>query len=487
MMYRSIGLSSGLFILISSMGVGAQPCPPVNPEPCPAGSQHCVEGRAFGTCLTLLGSELTSVRTADTSVRSATAPNGFSEATSSAALSVPGVAEVASSASETSGNADPNTQGNTSSVMSAAGDAVVAVVPATDTSPEDPAGAAVLEVATSTTTATVSCTAAPTGTAHIDVLSIAGTPVSIPGDLSPNTTILSPALPLLILNEQIVGETSITVNAVHAKVLTNAELVELIVSSASGAAINCPTGGGECDPETECCPGEEDCCPLNDPTCDSHCLESSIKSSELVDDADGNGEIGPGDRVKFTIEAKNGCEGAVPGASVIDRVPDEITVDLSTVAVDGETVEGAALEACPEGATFEDCESEASSQCLIVDIGDVEQDVPVKVTFEATIDPEAVVDCDGFVEGQTCNTAIIGNDVARVERSTLVDLGRAGGGEDCPGESPPAGISGDLLATTGSGGCAVSPNGAAGGRESWPALLLMALLALRRVRRKGSR
>jgi hypothetical protein len=118
----------------------------------PAAAQLTVEGRAYGTSVSVLGTGVELLTTADTGTQSATAPGSFDEAAEGSSVDATPVADVLSSGSTTSGTADDAAEDNDSQVSSEAGDQAVVLLPG-----QAPGGAAVLEVVTTGATVDIHC------------------------------------------------------------------------------------------------------------------------------------------------------------------------------------------------------------------------------------------------------------------------------------------------------------------------------------------
>jgi uncharacterized repeat protein (TIGR01451 family) len=420
----------------------------------PAAGQINIEGRAVGTSAQLLGTDVPPLRTADTGPQTATAPGSFTAEQAGATIPAAPLAEVASSASSTEGEADAATQNNGTFVESIAGDVVARVLPGAA-----PEGADVIAVATTGTTLTLACDDDQFGTENgilvesgLELLNIAGNPVISEAGPIPQGTVLSipVELGIVILNEQIVEQVGrgarVTVNAFRAQLVQDAEVLNLTLSSASGGILDVP---------------EDVECDLFPPPP----LSNSLKLGELLEDADDDGEAGPGDTLLFTLRAENSGDAALTNVRVVDRVPSEVDVDETSILLDGEAIE-ATIGPCPTDVNFERCQDEESSECLTATIAELAPGEVREITFEALIE-EAAEDDD--LGGETCNTAIFGD----VERNVIVDLGPIGFDE------PP--ISPDILQTTGSGGCAVRSAGRGSGLDFWPVLMLIGLVSLRRI------
>ena len=414
-----------------------------------AHAELSVEGRAVGSALTVLGTDVEILRTGDTGTRTSTAPGGFDHSVSGATLEVPGVARVVTSAARTTGEADDAREDNLSFVTTTVGNSAAVVLP------DDPLP--VLDSVVSGSEMELTCDGA-SGSSRLELLYVAGTPVlTAPGEVPANTTILSPDLPLVTLNEQrlevdpVSRTASFTVNALHADFAADLDLAELVLASASGAIRDVPA---------------DVACPIVEPP---FSLLNSRKIAEHAHDADGDGLVEAGDRLRYRIVVESSGSEAAPSVRVVDRLPREIDVDPDSVTAGGEPVPGAVGD-CPADARFDLCRNEPSEECLIVNVGDVTPGAEnaVEVVFEAVVRNEAI---GAGGEGETCNTVLVGP----IERQALVDLGDPGFDE------PP--LNPDPLLTTGSGGCAIGgPAGGAAG-EAWLVLAWSALVARLRRRR----
>ncbi|MGH7898872.1 MAG: choice-of-anchor P family protein, partial [Candidatus Binatia bacterium] len=186
---RAIGLAVAGLAVAATAPANAQICGPT-----PACTDAaCARGRAVGSFAALGGTDIGPLRTADTGCQ-ATLPQDdfFDVSAEGSTIPAAPLANVVTSESRTRGDARRERF-----VQSRSGNAIAEVIP-----PTAPGGSALLEVVTSGSEVSI-CGDVATGTSGIDLLTIAGTPVPIPGTVAPNTTITSPAFPLLILNEQV--------------------------------------------------------------------------------------------------------------------------------------------------------------------------------------------------------------------------------------------------------------------------------------------
>jgi len=366
-----------------------------------------------------------------------------------------------------------------------------------------------LDVVSNGATAAVACNGAgsvsTSASSHVDLLVIAGTPVPIPGVVNPNTTILAPQLPLLVLNEQAcpdpsapAGTTRCVVNAVHAQLLDPlipgplpgvGSVLDLKVSGATAQLTNaqCPGGGGnDCNPN----------------------LTNSAKTSQIlqVDRITPKTQQIPaiGDPIRFTIAATNSAvaNDSCPAGSqtghnlrVIDRIPIGITVDTTSITIQVDnglaTPTTGTIAACNGDLEFTGCSGEdptdATRQCLTVVDDDITPGQTKRISFIGTVNSNATggnnVGCDQSGTGAgICNTALIQIDEVQNPSGTPRTSGIL-----CP---IPAGIGGgilDPLRTSGGGGCSLRTGSAGRGSEALPVLALGAWLLVRGWRKRSSR
>ena len=432
-----------------------------------ANAQVTVEGRAFGSSVTLLDTEVAS--TADTGPQSAScsgldcSDNTFDATASGASIDASPVVQVVSSSSSTSGLADdnPDFTENLSSVDSAAGNAVAIVLPGAS------GGENVLEASTSFATASVACGVVPVMDSALDVVTIAGTPVPVPGD-SETTILPAEGLELLRFNVRTcetsadvtgtTGSITCTTEALRAQVLPDdGGTVDVGLSHASASLLDVPI---------ECiCPTAQDCFPCRNFT------GSDLGASFLQNE----GCPGPdaGDSLRFRADVVNGSLDTCDPLDVtlVARVPANAALDETTVTVGGETAEGTIAD-CPATLSFPGCPGEdpvdASRQCLSVALGAIAPGESVEVTFDGDVAAKDEVCLSAVL------TAPIGDGNPRAIENLLVRVPDA----DCPGLGP-----GDPLATTGGGGCATVPGAGPGADDiAFAGLLLGWLVARRRSR-----
>jgi uncharacterized repeat protein (TIGR01451 family) len=246
-----------------------------------------------------------------------------------------------------------------------------------------------------------------------------------------------------------------SVNALHAVVLASPEAAEVRLSHAEGGIVDVPF--------------DVDC-----PLFGTNPFVNSAKSAALVDDGNGDGEAGVGDVIRFTVHAENSGTDVEPAVRVVDRLPQELSLDRSSIRLRGEPVSDAVVGPCPSDVTFRLCRSEPSVECLTVDVGDLAPGAAnaADLTFDMTVGNSAI---GGNGEGSSCNTARIGT----VERQAIVDLGSVGF------DTAPI----DSIRTTGSGGCAVtrSSSSRSGIVDAVVALLAALLAAASRKRARLGR
>ena len=477
-----------------------------------AAAQTSAQGRAFGTRLDLLGSNI--VDQSDTQLR--TAPNASNTPTidataAGATIDIAPIAQVITGPSTVRGCSTaggcPNlfsTPGptplaanldNEVFVESDAGDATASVLVG-----QGPGSVNVLDAVSSGATATARCNNDALGTAkaefdatsHVDALVIAGTRIPLPGEQPPNTTIVAAQLPLLILNEQrpedcflTATSAQCTVTALHAQAVPtplSLNVVDLKLSSATAKI----TFDSSC-------------------VCNGAMLVSSkvphVLTSGGVDEVPPNPN--PGDTIKYVIRVTNsGCV-AANGVTVIDRIPNGVTVDPARLPT------GATLGACSVPITR--CGTSSSSQCLTIPVGTIAVNQSVEKDFFVTVNNDAGCNSSG-VGFPICNAySLQGDGAPTTEPGPGIVLCPNGqptpaGGTSTPGPTatprpgststpivtttPGSGSSGagtGFLETTGSGGgCSLGGNAARGGSELAPIVLLAAWL-LRRRGRPGPR
>ena len=485
----------------------------------PAQAQDTAQGRAFGTILDLLGTTLDDQ--SDTGVQSAPnptgtpGPNSFDKTKSGATVNIDPLAEVVTGPSRTRGCSNSSgcpelfsTPGPTplnstlqtkQFAFSEAGNATASALIG-----QAPKNQNVLDVVSSGSSALVACSpnAEPTVTAasHVDALVIAGNVVPIPGVQPPNTTIVSSQLPLIVLNEQfcpdpkaLAGTTTCTVNAVHAQLASPivAGVLDLKVSgsTASVTSPNCAGAGGGWGPN------------LGSSKKDSLILQSdrqTAKASQIP---------APNDPIRFTVSAINSAATSPSCTAdqqtghhlkVIDRIPRGVTLDPTSITLQIDNNAPAPVAAtdvsvgpCSADLQFVGCEpepaSDSSRQCLTVQAGDLAPQQTKKVSFIATVDSNSTggsgttPGCDSSGNGTgICNVALIqvdeeSNPSGTPRKSAII----------CPIPSASGISGGDILQTTGSGGCSLGGGANGSKSDALPVLLVGALLAIRQLRRRN--
>jgi MYXO-CTERM domain-containing protein len=423
-----------------------------------------VEGRAYGSLLSLGGVPLAPA--ADTGPQSAScsslscADNTFDVSTAGQFVDASPVAQVLSDASSTEGEADDEADAtlNNSHVTSAAGDSVGIFFPGAA------GGAHVLEVSTSGAALDLRCGVPPAHASSLVLVVVAGTPVPIPGDSE--ATVIE-GLPLLRFNRRecittsgpTAGRGSIecTSEALRAQLVQAGELVDVSLSNASGALRDVPL---------DCiCPDQADCFACRN-------FSGSEIDGGFVENDDCPSPT-EGDRLEFEILAENQsleeCEAL--DVTMVARVPGNLTIDESSVTVDGEPAVGT-VGPCPESLAFVGCTGEAPTDgdrdCLTVPLGVIAPGESAGVGFEADVTRKDAVCLSAKL------TAPFGEDQ---EVRTIEDLVAILPDGDCPGVSPGGG---DILATTGSGGCSTVPGAPAGAEDLGLAALALGWLARRR-------
>jgi uncharacterized repeat protein (TIGR01451 family) len=493
-----------------------------------AGAQNTAQGRAFGTTLDIGGTN--AITQGDTGLKNAPnpsntpSPNAFDGNAAGATVPAAPLIEAITGPSRTRGcssgtgcpelfptpaGSDPLDPTLSDEVFthSTGGDATVSLLPAAI-----PGGTDVLNAVTSGASATVSCSSLPVGSSHVDALVIGGTAVPVPGDQPPNTTILAPQLPLVVLNEQSCSRTATTatctVNALHAQAVTASELLDLKLSHAESTITF--------DPAQCACPG-----PL---------LSNSVKRSQVQTPSGTPKDPPPDplDRIRYTIDLINSGCATAQGVVVLDRIPVGTTFLAGSVTVNGTQMSSITTANCPNVA-FPGCDPEdadTSRNCLTIPAGDIPvSTTPTQVSFTVTVDSDSTggndpgCDEDGVGQG-FCNTALIqvpGANTVTVPRSNSIPCPNGtptpsgtqtpgGGATQTPGgggtpsgtgtPTPGAGTPGggtprptatDRLVTTGGGGCSLGdgPNGFAA--QMIPVLGVGLLLGIRQWRRRAAR
>ena len=421
-----------------------------------------VTGRAFGASVDLLGTNI--VTTSDTGTGSAVAPGSFNETASEAEVPLAPLAEVSSGPSSTAGNGGDALSGDGASVNSLAGNATARVL-----INSAPGGEDVLEVVSDGAIASLDCDTSfgtrAVATSRVDLLTIAGTPIEIPGEAAPNTFILAEDLAVITLNAQelnidpINNTVDLTVTAARIQLITTGQVIDVNVSKARASLANVP------DICLTVCIGD-DC----EPGTDGANLGQSRKTGTIVNDVDGDDRPDSGDRIGYTITVQNSGSQAATGVVVRDRVPLGVTMDNTSFELGGNPVTPT-IAACPSNVSFPGCPGEAEQddtrQCFTVNVGDVAAGSSVNLTFEATVN-------SGSSEEDICNVARAGGgNVTEIPLPPAIIVGGGSGG---------GGVSGDALQTFGSGGCSAVP----GERPTLDGLAIAAValvLAIRRRRR----
>lgn len=420
-------------------------------------------GRAVGATVKVLGTSL--VDASDTQPQTASStkpPSSFDADASGAHISLAPIVNVVVGPSTTAGSA----AATSATVTSNAGDAVAAVLPGKGGTAD------VLDVVTSgaTSKAALDCTSSPrltqSGSSELNALVISGSPVPIHPRSDPNTTVLVPGLPIVIINEQIcstddsTGTASCEVNALHAHVLNAGEVLDVVLSGAKSSITRDPTTCGDCTPV----------------------LTNSRKTSAFVTDNGQKGVPDPGDVIRYTVHAENSgplCSTAT-NLTFVDRIPKNVTLDTTTIQLNGTAVDPSSFSVgnCPPDLNFGNtCPGEAGQdatrQCLTVHAGALPAKTSKDLTFQVAVNEGAAV-CTPSGGNGICNTALIqiaeiANPVA-TPRTNIIP---------CPSPNP---VGSDFLRTTGSGGCAIGRTAKAEPAELAPVILLGMVLAVRRRR-----
>ncbi len=491
------------------------------------GQVTSAEGQAFGARLDLLGANLIDASNTGvgTAPNASSSPNSFNLSAASTVIPLPPVANVITNPSRTRGCSSPGTAdcdalftpaGGSpplpvtlqSSIFSAsnAGDAVAQVLPGAA-----PGGVSLLEAVTSNANSLVECS--PTAglqtstDSKVDLLVIAGN--AIPLNQSPNTTVIVPGLPLVVLNETTCSATNTvatcTVNALHAQLIDPlvAGVLDLKLSSASSTIRDFPAN-----------------C-----SCAAPILTNSRKTAVVLNP---NGTVkaqqvpAAGDKIRYTVSAVNSSSCSTgTNLTIIDRIPRGTTFDAGStqiqVGTGTPTAIAGTLANCSASLQFTGCTGEAPSdtsrQCLTVVDGDLPPNSTKSVIFTVTVNSGS--GCSASGGDPICNTALIVTDQnastpeprsitiqcppgpgtpTPTRTPTRTPTGGGGGATPTPGgggggTATPTGVPPgtatpqDVLVTTGSG-CSLGPNRNV---EAWPALLLGALMVMRRRRSRGSR
>ena len=511
-----------------------------------AAAQATAHGNGFGATLSIGGSTI--IDASDTGTGSAPHlppnQNNFDKTASGAQIPVPPLIEVITGESRTRGcvnpagcpavfppvapadSGAPTGLNNELFVRSRGGDAVAAVLVG-----QAPGGVDVLQAATSGSDVTIRCNndgatlkreiSGGHPNSEVDLLVIAGTP--IPLNKSPNTTVIVPGLPLVVMNEQDchtipAGSTSPTgitcfVNALHAQILpdppvTGGSIVDVKLSHADATLDNFfAICGGVCEP----------------------LFTNSKKRAEVLN-PDGSlkasGIPSPGDKIRFTVEVVNssGCATAT-NLKVIDRIPQGVTFDTGSTQIQtcpsttpectaATTPIAGTVNDCDPSLQFQSCTGEPASddtrQCLTVADGDVPPNTSKNVIFTVTVDSGATPGgCDeqGF-GNPICNQALIITDqnASNPVPPGPITINCPNGpptGTPTPGGTPTpppmgggsgSGIGGggglggvDTLHTFGGGGCALGANSHGVRSEVLPVLIAGVWLGLRQWRKRRSR
>lgn len=304
----------------------------------------------------------------------------------------------------------------------------------------------------------------------ITVVDIAGNTVAVPAEVV--TTISE------VASEGPTGNENVTVVVNRRETVNDAENLRRF-ARAESVTIRGSDGSGETETVISSAQAELNNLPAEcfGPDCVPD-FSGSEKEGEISDDADGSGGASSGDTITYTIEISSQCQ--EDDVSVVDRIPEGTSyVDGSLTVSDTEDGTGtpvtATVDSCP-AEPFPGCEGEDdvddSRDCLFFSAGAF----TAGDTKFARFDVEVNETQGDFV----CN-------VARIEDKPVVSLVSTADDGDSDGDGDGGsgtGVgSGDLLATTGSGGCSIGSN-RAGGMGLLPFAALMALLIGRRTLRK---
>jgi uncharacterized repeat protein (TIGR01451 family) len=477
------------------------------------GAQDTASGRAIGSTLETGGT--TVVTQSDTGPQTAPNPtntpnaNGFDKTVPGSFVPLAPLANVVTGPSTTRGCAVPNgcpelfsTPGPTPLAatlsdevfaQSDAGSATAAVLPSAA-----PGGADVLDTVSSGSTVTVRCnndtpgqvTPQFTANSEVNALVIGGMPVPVPGQVGPNTQLVSSQASLLVLNEQTdCGTTatsaSCTVTALHFQSVPpsgGASPMDLKLST-STAAITF-------DPAT---------CPCNVPLLNVTKMGNVLGEPTQVPH--------PGDTIEYTLTVTNtGCVTAT-GVMLIDHLPFGVTVDQATLPPDGHMI------SCPADTppTASGCGSDG---CLSFNQIGTNDTLATKQTdtrvFRVIVGANEGCNANG-VGFPICNLAFANATNSQVASQSASSVaicpnGPPGGGTPPPGTPAPTATPGtgatatpggpgtgtptpggpgnDTLVTTG-GGCSLGGGSAPIG--ALPVVSVGLLLAVRQWRRRASR
>ena len=411
-----------------------------------ASAQVTAEGRAFGTLVSVLQLPLLTIITGDTEPQSVTAPGAFDKDGSARTLDASPLAIVINDVTHTERQANLSTNECTSFVNSAAGSSTAVVLPGMG-----PAGQGVIEVAASGSNASVTGSGEPIGDGQVAEVVINGNRIELPSPQPPNTTLIS-GLNLLTFNRQVLtsdavsGTRSLIVQALRAQLISNGEVLDVVLSESDASLTALPE---KCF-TSPCTPN----------------FTGSKKNGTLVTDNGTKNVADPGDVIAFTVSAKNSGTCPATGFQIIDRIPLYMTVDATSIKLGNTVVPPTAVIDCPSSAHFENnCPGEQdvdpSRKCIVVDGGTLQPNATENLTYNATVNQDLPTGAP------VCNVALIGP-----QPVVLIGFG----GEGVLG-------GGDVLQTTGSGGCSLNPS--APSSDGWPILLIGALLGWRRLRRRS--
>lgn len=198
-----------------------------------AQAQVVAQGQARGSFASLLDNSIGLLDTSNTGPQSATEPGSFSVTVDEDALGVPGVLEVVSGGSSTTGR----TTGSNPRVESIGGEVTADLLNGT------------IQAVSSRARAVVSCDGA-TASGGLTALTVGSDAIDLPLDPQPNTEINVAGLARIILNRQVfnrnqlTGSATLTVDGAVIELLNGGALVEVVLSTAFAALSNLP---GNCD------------------------------------------------------------------------------------------------------------------------------------------------------------------------------------------------------------------------------------------------
>jgi uncharacterized repeat protein (TIGR01451 family) len=250
------------------------------------------------------------------------------------------------------------------------------------------------------------------------------------------------------------------VTALHVQLVQNSEVIDVRLSNARAILSNLN--------------------PASCPIFDLPDLSGSTKIPSFITDTPPAGASN-GDKINFTLRARN--TGAVNATNLrfVDRIPTSVTVDQASILLDGATTPFT-IGNCPGNLSFTKCAGEAASdtsrQCLTVQDGALNAGQIKNLTFSVTV--------NGNPSTGVCNDALILVDQIPPTEITTTVL-PPGGGTTSGGTATAGATSGELIRTTGSGGCSIGEMSKAGRGQLLPVFAMALALVLRGVRKRKDR